>query len=104
MPSFPYQCITYVYCVHWYGIECMVTVGQFEGKDCIVPTIPHSTMLAANSPLRYVRMWVYQAHFTLYFSHIYCLRVILTYSLLYNPATLLHTGHLIMYNIILVAY
>ena len=38
--------------------EDMVTVGQFEEKDRILPTILHSIMLAANSPLRYVHMCV----------------------------------------------
>ena len=37
-------------------------------------------------------------------SLIYCLWVPLTYSLMYNPATLLHTGHPLLYNIVLVEY
>ena len=36
----------------------MITVVQFEEWDRIVPKTQHSTMLAANSPLRYVGIYL----------------------------------------------
>ena len=75
----------------------MVTVVQFEEWDRIVPAIPHSTMPAANSPLRYVHTYVGLPSLFYSFSLIYCLRVPLTYSSMYNP-------HPLLYNIVLVEY
>ena len=86
--------------------EDMVTVGQFEEKGRILPTILHSIMLKAYSLLRYECTYVceFTQPILLFFSLLYCLRGVLILYLVYNLATLLHTGHLIMYNFILVVY